>query len=141
MIKLIIGKEGSGKTRQLIQEANDAVKSTKGHIVYIDIDNSSMFQIDYKIRFMGLRDYQIENEQEFYGCLCGVIASNYDVESIYIDGLVKITNKSLDEMENFFRKVDSLEIRYNVNFIFALSVDEVEELPEFLKKYMISEVE
>jgi len=59
MIKLIIGKEGSGKTRTLIQEANESIKRTKGNIVFLDVDNNHMFQIDYKIRFMGLKDYQI----------------------------------------------------------------------------------
>lgn len=140
MIKLITGKEGSGKTRTLIQEANESIKKTKGHIVFLDVDNSHMFQIDYKIRFMGLKDYQIDNEEAFYGYICGIIASNYDVESIYIDGLLRITDKPLKEMENFFEKLDALEIRYNVNFIFTITTDSTEDLPDFLKKYIILEV-
>jgi len=76
----------------------------------------------------------------FYGYICGIISSNYDVESIYIDGLLKITDKSLEEMEEFFKKLDALEIRYNVSFIFTITADGVEKLPKFLKKYIILEV-
>ncbi|AOY78096.1 hypothetical protein [Clostridium formicaceticum] len=135
MIKLVLGKKGSGKTRALIQDANDSVKRTKGHIVFIDIDNSHMFQIDYKIRFMPLKDYKVKDEESFYGFLCGIIASNYDVESIYIDDLCKITEKPLEDMESFFNKLSVLEIKYNVSFIFSISRTE-ENLPSFLKKYI-----
>lgn len=140
MIKIIVGKKGSGKTKTLIHEANEAVKKTKGHLVFIDVDNSHMFQIDYKIRFMGIKDYHITNEESFYGFIGGVIASNYDVEGIYVDGLLKITGKRLDELEDFFKKLDALEIKYNVSFIFTISSQQ-EELPDYLKKYMLQSLE
>ncbi|SDK08324.1 ATP-binding protein [Natronincola ferrireducens] len=136
MIKLIVGKKGSGKTKTLIHDANEAVKKAKGNIVFVDVDSSHMFQIDYKIRFISLKDYQITNEDIFYGYICGITASNYDIESIYVDDLLKATEKSLEELEDFFKKLDMLEIKYNVNFIFTISSD-VEEIPDYLKKYML----
>ncbi|AKL96257.1 hypothetical protein CACET_c28120 [Clostridium aceticum] len=139
VIKLILGSKGNGKTRTLIQDANDSVKKTKGHIVFIDTDNSHMFQIDYKIRFMPLKDYKVRNEETFYGFLCGIIASNYDVESIYIDDLPKITGKTLEEMEDFFTNLSILELKYNVSFIFTITATE-ENLPDFLKKYIIQNI-
>ncbi|MCC5909959.1 MAG: ATP-binding protein [Clostridiaceae bacterium] len=135
MIKLIVGKEGSGKTQALIEDANEAVKKTKGHIVFIDTHNTNMFQIDYKIRFMSLKDYTISSEDEFYGFLCGISASNYDTESIYIDELLRITAKPLEELKNFFEKLAILEMKYNINFIFTIN-NKSEELPEYLQKYI-----
>lgn len=140
MIKIILGKKGSGKTKTLIHEANEAVKKTKGHLVFVDVDNSHMFQIDYKIRFMGVKDYQITNEEAFYGFICGVIASNYDVEGLYVDGLLKIAGKKIEELESFFKKLDALEQKYNINFIFTIHGIQ-EELPDYLKKYMLQILE
>ena len=139
MIKLIVGKKGSGKSRALINDANEVVKNAKGHIVFIDEDNSRMFQIDYKIRFMGIKEYQLTNDENFYGFLCGIIASNYDVDHIYIDGLTNIVEMELADLEEFFRKIDELEVKYNINFIFTIN-DTGEELPTFLENYMIYDI-
>ena len=140
MIKLIIGKEGSGKTRTLIQEANESIKRTKGNIVFLDVDNNHMFQIDYKIRFMGIKEYKIINDEGFYGFICGIIASNYDVEGLYIDGLTTISGKRLEELKDFFAKIDLLEIKYNINFVFTVNGTK-DELPDFLRKYNLQELE
>ena len=134
MIKLIVGKKGSGKTKFLIDTANDSIKKVKGHVVFIDYDNSHMFQIDYRVRFMSIKEYKIYDDVGFYGYLCGIIASNYDIETIYIDSLYRITQCELHQLHNFFVNLDALEIKYNINFIFNISC-ETEELPEFLKKY------
>ncbi|SET15922.1 hypothetical protein SAMN05660297_01539 [Natronincola peptidivorans] len=136
MIKLIVGEKGSGKTRTLIHDANEAIKKAKGHLVFVDVDNSHMFQIDYKIRFMGIKEYHISGIESFYGFICGVIASNYDIETIYIDGAQKITGVPLEELKDLFARLDKLEMKYNVNFVFTFSGNQ-EELPDFLNKYMI----
>lgn len=140
MIKLIVGEKGSGKTRVLIHDANEAIKKAKGHIVYMDIDNSRMFQIDYKIRFMGTKEYGILCEESFYGFICGVIASNYDIESIYIDNLTGICACKLDQLETLFKKISQLELKYNTSFIFTVNGTE-DKLPDFLKGYMIQELQ
>ncbi|SCY27272.1 hypothetical protein [Alkaliphilus peptidifermentans] len=134
MIKLFVGKKGSGKTKLLIDSANEAIKKVKGHVVYVDYDNSHMFQIDYRVRFISTKEYTIIDDEGFYGFICGIIASNYDIETIFIDGLYKITRKDLLDLSNFFAKLDSLEMKYNVSFIFSVSYDS-DELPEFLDKY------
>ncbi|KAB3531630.1 ATP-binding protein [Alkaliphilus pronyensis] len=134
MIKLFMGKKGSGKTKRLIDSANDSIKKVKGHVVYVDYDNSHMFQIDYRVRFISTKEYQITDEEGFYGFLCGIIASNYDIETVFIDSLYSITRKELKELEGFFSKLDSLEMKYNVSFILSVNCDK-EEPPMFLSKY------
>ena len=39
MIQIIYGKKGSGKTKRIIDMANEAVKAHEGSIVFIDDDN------------------------------------------------------------------------------------------------------
>lgn len=136
MIKLIVGKKGSGKTKYLIDTANDSIKKVKGHVVFIDYDNSHMFQIDYRVRFMSIKEYKIYDDVGFYGYLCGIIASNYDIETIYIDSLYRISQCELTQLQTFFSNLDMLEMKYNVSFVFNISCD-LDQLPEFMKKYTI----
>ncbi|QUH25783.1 hypothetical protein [Serpentinicella alkaliphila] len=139
MIKLIVGREGGGKTKALIELANEALKKTKGNIVFLDYDNNNMYQIDYRIRFMSVTEYKIVDEAGLYGFICGVIASNYDVENIYIDGIYKLTNKDISELKDFIKALTEIEIKYNVNFTITVTGEE-KDLPDYLKKYVIQAI-
>lgn len=136
MINLVVGAAGTGKTKVLTQLANEDIKKTKGHLVYIDYRNGRMLQVDYKIRYINIDEYQISGEQSLYGFICGVIASNYDIETIYIDGLYKIINAKSDNVERFFSKLDDIESKHNINFVITISCDK-KDLPEYLNKYSI----
>ena len=136
MIKLLVGKKGSGKTRRLVEMANESVKRAKGHVVFIDFDNSKMFQVDYRARFMHLNEYMMRDEMEFYGFLCGVVASNYDIEHVYVDGLVQMCSGGADSLNPFFERLEKIELKYNISFVFGISWDQ-EEVPESLNRFAI----
>ena len=36
MVQLIVGKKGKGKTKQLLDKVNGAIKAAEGNIVYLD---------------------------------------------------------------------------------------------------------
>lgn len=134
MIKLLVGPAGIGKTKVLIELANDEIRKTRGHLIYIDYRNTRMLQVDYKVRFINTGDYEISGKDDFYGFICGIIASNHDIETIYIDGLYRITSSDLDNLEDFFKKLDHIELKYNINFVITISSEE-ETLPKFLQRY------
>lgn len=136
MIKLVVGKKGSGKTKRLVDMTNEAVKKSKGHVVFIDMDNSKMFQIDYRARFMHLNEYHLANEMEFFGFICGVVASNYDIEHIYVDGLVKLSSEGLENLQPFFERLSQVELKYNISFVFGISWDG-DDVPEYLKRFQL----
>lgn len=136
MIKLIVGPVGVGKTKQIIKKANEDVKKSKGHLVYIDNKKIRMLELDSKIRFINAGEYNIKNQETFLGFICGIIASNYDIGTIYIDGLYRITQMDLNKMESFFRQLDVLELKYNIDFVLTISFNK-EDLPKFLKKYIV----
>lgn len=50
MIQIIAGLQGAGKTKSLIDLANAESKTTHGHLVYVDADNSHILQLSHKIR-------------------------------------------------------------------------------------------
>ena len=57
MVQIIAGKKGKGKTKYLLDMANNAVKESKGSIVYLDKSSKHMYELSNKIRLkMGIRD-------------------------------------------------------------------------------------
>ena len=139
MNEIILGEQGSGKTKKLVALANQSLETSKGHNIFIDFDNSNMFQVDYRIRFIGVRDYQIQTEEQLVGFISGVVASNYDIERVFIDNLYKITGKNTDQLEKIFDKMMDLELKYNVSFVVAINGTK-ETIPEFLNPFKIQEV-
>ena len=58
MIQVIAGNKGSGKTKRLIDIANDALKSEHGLVVFVDDDKRYMYDLRHEIRFVDAGEYQ-----------------------------------------------------------------------------------
>ena len=137
MIQTIIGHQGSGKTIKLIQLASDALATESGNVFFIDNNNRHMYDLRREIRFVNAKDYDIKSLNGFYGLLCGMLAANFDITLIVIDGLMKtvnITNESMDEMEVFFQRVETLSEKNGVRIVFGIS-GETEQMPDFVTRY------
>jgi hypothetical protein len=136
MINVLAGKKGIGKTKVLIEMANKWSQETRGNIIYIDDDNRHMYDLGASIRLINTSEFEIKNMDAFLGFVCGVIAGNYDIDRIYIDGLLKITPMEDEEMEEFFNGLEFLSKKFRVKFSISIN-REPEELPEFMKKYIV----
>ncbi|MGI6705134.1 MAG: hypothetical protein ACOX6S_02355 [Clostridia bacterium] len=136
MIKVILGKKGSGKTKRMIDLANRSLSNRKGHVVFIDDDNRYMYELSCPIRFVDAAEFRIQSPEAFYGFLCGMLAQNYDIDLIFIDGFLKIINTSLDQIEFFFNDLDDLSQKFNVHFVISVSGDP-ENAPAFLSQYLL----
>jgi hypothetical protein len=137
MYKLIAGKEGCGKTQRIIEMANEQIAKTAGDIVFIDDNKHHILDLKHKLRFISMDEFPIETAEEFYGFLCGIISNNYDVETIYIDGLQKMVgNMDLNAFEQFVQKANKLAEVFKLKFVYTVSGDEA-ELPESLKANVI----
>ena len=90
MIKLIIGSKGSGKTKLLIDKVNNAVKSSSGDVVCIEQGMKLTLELDHKARLIDAVEYSIKGYNTFYGFIQGVLACNYDIKEIFVDGILKI---------------------------------------------------
>ncbi|MDO4753990.1 MAG: hypothetical protein Q4A41_03205 [Bacillota bacterium] len=134
MVKLIAGLKGTGKSKQVVKTANEHVLNAKGNIIYIDDDNRPMHELDHKIRFIDVSELPICIATEFYGFISGIIASNYDIEHIYIDGVfnkVEITEANLAIL---FERIEELSNKYRIDFTITLNVEET--TPASLQKYL-----
>ena len=135
MIKLIVGEKGTGKTKAVIKMANDAVKEKKGDVIFIDGSSRYTMTLDRDIRFINLNDFRIDSLKMFYGFLSGIVAQNYDIDCIYIDGIFETINGQLQDIEAFFFDLKGLADKFSINFIITLTGNP-QDVPTFLKDYI-----
>ncbi len=134
-MKIFYGPKGTGKTKAIIDCANKALDIAKGHIIFITDTKRYTRDIDIKIRFLDVNDFAVKTEDGLRGFLKGLVAANGDNEYIYIDGIARITGKSLAELDNIFEAMEKLEKDYGVKFVLTCSAAK-EELPEFVLKHV-----
>ncbi len=135
MIKVIYGAKGTGKTKMMIDAANAAVKDAKGHLIFITDSKRGMYDLEREVRFIDTSEYDIAGETALCGFIKGVIAGNHDNEYVYIDGVVRISGKPVQEMAAFFYMLD--KVAKTNNLVITVSVSaEKDELPDFVSKYL-----
>ena len=134
MIKLITGKKGSGKTKVLIDMINDSVKTTNGDLVCIEKGDSLRRSISYKVRWCDVDQFGIEGLDTFYGFVAGMLAGNYDIKDIFVDGIFKIVGRDYEDFGKMLEKLDKLTGEDSV-ITFTVSADE-DELSENVKQFI-----
>ena len=134
MIKLIVGSKGSGKTKTLISMCNEAVKNTDGCVVCIEKAMSLQFSIVPQVRLIHADAYSISGYDEFYGFISGVLAGNYDIKDIFVDGILRIGNRDLDGLGVLLDRIQAL-VKDEVTVVVTVSTD-VENLPASVSKYL-----
>ena len=135
MIKIICGPKGSGKTKQIIDNANAAVEQAKGHLIFITDTKRYMYDLKRDVRFIDVSDYAIAGEDALCGFIKGAIAGNGDNEYVFVDGVARIAGKELKDMAAFFYMLD--KVAKNNNLVITVSVSATkEELPDFVAQYI-----
>ena len=135
MIKVIYGAKGTGKTKMMIDAANEAVSVAKGHLIFITDSKRGMYDLEREVRFIDVSEYDIAGEAALCGFVKGVIAGNNDNEYVFIDGVVRIAGKPVQELAAFFYMLD--KVAKNNSMVITVSVSASEdELPDFVTKYL-----
>lgn len=135
MIKVIYGTKGTGKTKMMIDAANAAVETAKGHLIFITDTKRGMYDLERDVRFIDVTDYDVAGESALCGFVKGVIAGNNDNEYVYIDGVVRIAGKPVGELAAFFYMLEKVATTNNLTITVSVSAAK-EELPDFVAKYI-----
>ena len=69
MIQIIAGKKGSGKTKRLIDMTNNAVKTSSGNVVFLDKNDSYMYEVDRAVRFVNVEEHFRAGNAVFFDSL------------------------------------------------------------------------
>ena len=134
MIKIIIGKKGSGKTKKLVDLVNSAANESLGNVVCIETGDTLTYSVTHKARLIDADSYKITGYGEYYGMLAGIKAGNNDITHIFGDATLRIGSRDYDELVVFFERLGAID---DVEFLFTISADK-DELPK--KLFDIAEV-
>ena len=132
MIKVIFGTKGVGKTKYLVRDVHQTIGDCKGHIVFVDIGNELVTELQHEIRFINISDFNINRLDVFYGFISGLIASNYDIVALYVDRLDTIAGIE-PHYEVFFEEIKKLSDMFNIRFVFSTSGN-IKDIPDYVKK-------
>lgn len=133
MVQIIIGDKGKGKTKVMINKANERILCSEGTIVYIDKNIKHMYELNNKVRLISIKDYLVENYQEFIGFLCGIISQDHDLECVFVDSLLKVSHIDEQELEQIVNKIRKLSEQFAVDFILSVTM-QPDQIPESFKE-------
>ena len=136
MIEIICGEKGTGKTKRIISLANSISDKAKGSMVFIDDDNSYMYDLGYSIRFINVTDYAVSDSDMFLGFLSGLCASDFDLEYVFVDRFENVIKADLSELKNFFEQLDVLAKQHSLHIVLSVSKGE-DVLPEFMRPFIM----
>ena len=127
MVNLLLGHKGSGKTKQMIDLANESVESSKGSVIFINKNHRLMYDLRYKIRVICMEDFEhITNCDEYIGFLYGIISLDHDIETIYIDSILKHADFSLGDLPEFVERLKDISKNYGMDFVVSVSAEKEE---------------
>ena len=136
MVELIVGNRGKGKTKHLLDKVNTMIKDVQGNVVYLDKSTKHMFELNNKIRLINVSDYLVTNSDEFIGFVCGIISQDHDLQHMFFDSFLKIACVKEDDIDEIVKKLEFISMKFHVDFILSISIDE-SALPENLKSKVI----
>ncbi len=129
MITLIVGKKGSGKTKKLIENANQAIEKSNGNVVVIEKGLKLTYDISHQARLIDTDAYGIQGTDALCGFISGICAGNYDVTDIFVDSTLKIIGKDTKAFISFAEKMNALSTLADTKITLLVSLD-TNELPE-----------
>ncbi len=135
MVKLIASREGTGKTKRIIDMANERLSNTTGNVVFIDDDKKHIYQLKHDMRFISMDEYPIHTHDEFVGFVCGVISNNFDIRDVFIDGLGKVMDMPEEALPHVIKRFDELSQRFGIDFTVTYTCHE--EIPEVVQQYLV----
>ena len=134
MIKLIVGTKGSGKTKTMIDLINEATKTATGNVVVIEKSMQLTTSINHAARLVDVDEYKINGAEMLYGFVAGVLAGNYDITEMFIEGILKVCGHDLEAAGRVLNAINAIA-GDSVNVTVTVSAD-VNSLPESIKKFL-----
>ena len=136
MIKFITGAKGTGKTKNIIDMANDNIDTAKGDIVFVTDTDRYMYSLRYQVRVVNAKQLKKGDnpvsEEALIGFIKGLHAGNHDIETLYIDGAHRLIGTTVHEMKDFFDDIREVAKDTDTQFVITVSEDE-NNLPDFVR--------
>ena len=136
MVRLIMGANGAGKTKQLIELIHSAVENESGSVVCIEPSADMTYDVSYNVRLVNASEYNVNNYECLRGFVSGLYAGNYDISHVFVDNLCKIAGSTdLQAVEKFLHWLDRFSEENGVKFTVTISASE-DTATEGMKQYI-----
>ena len=109
----------------MIDQINDSVKTSKGNVVVVEKGMKLTYDIAPAARLIDLDEYKVSGGEMLYGFVAGLLASNYDITDLYIDGILKVLNHDINRLGVV---LDEMAAEYDSIRIGKINVDEEQAL-------------
>lgn len=133
MVSIIAGEKGKGKTKILLEKANEAVSKANGSVIYLDKSSKHMYELNNKIRLVNVSEFPIISSDGFIGFLSGLISSDHDIEAVFLDSFLKLAVLEGADITSTIDRIETLGEKYGITFVISVSAD-ASNLPENAKK-------
>lgn len=138
MVRLVVGAKGKGKTKYLLEKANEEAANSDGLVIYLDKNAKHMFELDRNIRLINVLEYPIPDFEVLMGFICGLISGNNDIESVFFDSFLTLASAESSDVNGIIDKLIVLANKLGVEFIVSLSLDESEIAERFKELIVLS---
>ena len=128
----VLGNNGAGKSTLL--KCIDRIHPTKGSVVVVEKGMKLTYDISSAARLIDLDEYKIQGGEMLYGFVAGLMASNYDITDIYIDGILKVLDHDINRLGVVLDEMAAIA-GDSVRMTVTVSADET-MLPHNVKKYL-----
>ena len=134
MVKVIFGKRGMGKSRQMCKWANERLESAHGTVVFIDKDTDHMYDLNRDVRFINASEYGVCGKDMLLGFVQGIAARDYDLEALFINSFAKLVDMPASDLEPVMSFFEKFSEHTGADVTLAIN-DGGMPCPEFLQKY------
>lgn len=135
MIQIVCGEKGKGKTKVMLEKANEAAKLSRGSIAYLDKNSKHMYELNNNIRLIDVSEYPVDSYQGFIGFVSGLLSGNHDLETVFFDSFLTLACLEGKDISDAITMLENLS--GNTNFILSVSMGE-DEIPEGVKDKIIT---
>jgi len=134
MIQIICGEKGKGKTKVMLEKANEAAKLSAGSIAYLDKNSKHMYELTNDVRLINVTEYPVNSCEAFIGFVSGLLSGNHDIETVFFDSFIKLAHIDEGEVEDVINSLESLAS--DVTFVLSISMAE-DKIPDSIKDKII----
>lgn len=136
MIYYVLGQSGTGKTQYLIDEANKEKEKDTNNIVFINTDDDKTRILDHKVRVINAKSYGIFCRCSLKGFIAGILARDYDIGKVYVDGIYDILDLDSEDLEKLTNDLNELSEYAKADIYLGLDWSK-DDIPESTKANII----
>src|SRR5699024_435717 len=102
------------------------------NIVFVDSDNDQIYSLDHAVRLIDASDFFVNSIDSLRGFIAGILARDYDIGKIYIDGIYDIVDINKDNIEDLSESLKELSNEADVDIYLGLDC-KASDIPESLE--------